>query len=65
MRKVWKGPRPIDIDILFYENEVLETENLSIPHKGIPERDFVLKPLKDINPNFIHQIGRASCRERV
>ena len=40
--------RPIDIDILFYGNEVIETEELSIPHPRIAERDFVKKPLREI-----------------
>lgn len=40
--------RPIDIDILFYGKEVIETEELTIPHPRIAERDFVKKPLKEI-----------------
>ena len=40
--------RPIDIDILFYGTEVIETEELTIPHPRISERDFVKKPLREI-----------------
>ena len=40
--------RPIDIDILFYGNELIETEELTIPHPRIAERDFVKKPLREI-----------------
>ena len=40
--------RIIDIDILFYGKEVIETEELTIPHPRIAERDFVKKPLKEI-----------------
>ena len=40
--------RPIDIDILFYGHEVIETEELTVPHPRISERDFVKKPLREI-----------------
>lgn len=42
-----KGPRNIDLDILLYEDHVIEHERLSVPHIGIPEREFVLKPLAE------------------
>ncbi len=48
------GPRIIDIDIIFYDNLILKTEQLSIPHPRMHEREFVLKPLSEIAPNFIH-----------
>lgn len=48
------GPRVIDIDILFYDSLVLRTPHLVIPHPGIPHRPFVLVPLADIAPHFIH-----------
>ena len=44
-KTVQNGPRSIDLDILLYGNEVVETDRLSIPHKRILEREFVLKPL--------------------
>lgn len=56
-------PREIDIDILFYDDLVLETENLKIPHIWIPERDFVLKPMLDLEPNFIHPKLKKSVSE--
>ena len=46
------GPRTIDIDILFFNNIILQEENLEIPHPRITERAFVLIPLMDINPNL-------------
>lgn len=52
-RKRWSS-REIDLDILFYGDLIMETEMLTIPHPGITERDFVLKPLCDIAPDFIH-----------
>ena len=48
------GPRLIDIDILFYGTEIIDQPALQIPHIGIPERAFVLTPLADITPDFIH-----------
>ena len=47
------GPRIIDLDILLYENEVVKTENLIIPHPRIGERAFVLIPLMEIAPEIL------------
>src|SRR5690606_20917126 len=44
----------IDIDILFFNEEVINTKSVIIPHKEIPNRQFVLKPLLEIAPGFIH-----------
>jgi len=57
--KKWES-RTIDIDILFYENEIIETEILQIPHIGIAERDFVLRSLIEIIPEFIHPVYNKS-----
>ncbi|KAI1498730.1 Dihydropteroate synthase-like protein [Biscogniauxia marginata] len=46
-----KGPRNIDLDILLYENETVDHERLKIPHIGIPEREFVLRPLAELIPH--------------
>ncbi|KAK5583079.1 hypothetical protein RB653_004669 [Dictyostelium firmibasis] len=48
------GPRVIDIDIIYYNNLIIKTDDLEIPHPLMWERDFVLLPLSDIAPNFIH-----------
>ena len=48
------SPRPIDIDILFYDNQVIKTQNLTIPHPRLAERAFVLAPLAEITPDLIH-----------
>ena len=50
------GPRLIDIDILFYANQLIETENMIIPHPRLAERAFVLRPLADIAPEFVHPL---------
>jgi len=52
------GPRKIDIDILFCGDIILKTETLIIPHPEIENRDFVINPLKEIAPNFIHPISK-------
>jgi 2-amino-4-hydroxy-6-hydroxymethyldihydropteridine diphosphokinase len=48
------GPRIIDLDILFYDDLILKQEGLEIPHPGIAERSFVLAPMNEIAPKFIH-----------
>ena len=48
------GPRLTDIDILFYEDKVIHSESLSIPHPGLPFRRFTLVPLNEIAPDIIH-----------
>ena len=48
------GPRVIDLDLLVYEEEVLDLPELTLPHPGILNRDFVLKPLTDLNPMLTH-----------
>jgi 2-amino-4-hydroxy-6-hydroxymethyldihydropteridine diphosphokinase len=50
------GPRLIDLDILFYDNLVLELPGLSIPHPHLDKRAFVLVPLADLAPNKIHPV---------
>ncbi|MCO5566123.1 hypothetical protein L7F22_019799 [Adiantum nelumboides] len=49
-----KGPRAIDLDILLYDRIELNTTDLIVPHAGITEREFVLKPLMDILPDYRH-----------
>ncbi len=54
------GPRVIDIDIIFYDDVVFETPELTIPHPRVFERDFVLKPLSDIAPTWKHaKLGKT------
>jgi 2-amino-4-hydroxy-6-hydroxymethyldihydropteridine diphosphokinase len=57
------GPREIDIDILFYGNVVYKDEELEIPHPRLQDRDFVLQPFSDINPDFSHPVLKKTIRE--
>jgi 2-amino-4-hydroxy-6-hydroxymethyldihydropteridine diphosphokinase len=55
-KTVQNGPRSIDIDILFYGDQVVQTKKLVIPHPRLHERLFVLQPMMDLNPTFIHPV---------
>ncbi len=57
------GPREIDIDILFYDDLILKKDHLEIPHPLIQEREFVLNPLMDLDPNFVHPILKKTIKE--
>jgi 2-amino-4-hydroxy-6-hydroxymethyldihydropteridine diphosphokinase len=48
------SPRPIDIDILFYNNKIMETRDLTIPHPRLEDRAFALIPLAEIAPELVH-----------
>ncbi len=48
--------RPIDIDILFYDDLVMQTERLTIPHPLIQDREFALEPLAEIAPGYLHPV---------
>lgn len=56
VREIKWGPRLIDIDILFFDKDIIEDENLAVPHPWICEREFVLEPLSEIAPNLIHPL---------
>ena len=57
------GPRTIDLDILFYDELILDLPGLTLPHPRMSERDFVLRPLADIAPNFVHPVLQRSVQE--
>ena len=51
---IQNAPRPIDLDIIVFEKLIVSTNELTIPHPRVTERKFVLLPLKDVLPDFIH-----------
>lgn len=57
------APRLIDIDILFYNNDIIETKQLTVPHPAIPMRRFVLVPLNELSPLMIHPVLHRSINE--
>lgn len=63
VRKQHWGPRTIDLDILFYDSELIHTKQLTVPHPGIPKRDFVLVPLCDINPYHVHPVYQKTVQQ--
>jgi 2-amino-4-hydroxy-6-hydroxymethyldihydropteridine diphosphokinase len=58
-----KGPRSLDIDILFYGAEVIRAPDLEIPHPRLANRRFVLVPLAELAPALIHPVLRATIAE--
>lgn len=54
--------RPIDIDILFYGTEIIDTPTLTIPHPRLEERNFVLTPLREILPSFVHPLSHKTIQ---
>ena len=59
------GPRLIDLDILFYDDKVIETPTLTIPHPRLHERSFVLVPLADLAPGLVHPLTGSTVREML
>jgi|JI10StandDraft_1071094.scaffolds.fasta_scaffold147369_3 2-amino-4-hydroxy-6-hydroxymethyldihydropteridine diphosphokinase len=54
------APREIDLDLVVYGNEIVNTEKLQIPHPRMTERQFVLAPLAELNPKWVHpQTGQT------
>lgn len=60
VRVIKWGPRLIDIDILLFDDEIIEEKDLAVPHPWMCERMFVLEPLSEIAPNVVHPLERKT-----
>jgi 2-amino-4-hydroxy-6-hydroxymethyldihydropteridine diphosphokinase len=65
VRTVPRGPRTVDLDILFFGDTVMETPELTIPHPRLEVRRFVLEPLAEIAPEFRHPVTGRSVTEML
>ena len=55
-REIPLGPRIIDIDIIYFNDQIIDSNKLTIPHPSMAERKFVLTPLTEIAPSYMHPI---------
>lgn len=62
-RKVHWGPRTLDLDILFYDNQIVDETDLVIPHPDLQNRDFVLKPMLQLAPKLRHPVLGKTIEE--
>jgi 2-amino-4-hydroxy-6-hydroxymethyldihydropteridine diphosphokinase len=63
IRTIKNAARIIDIDILFFNREIINTKNLTVPHSEIPNRRFVLEPLAELSPDFIHPVSQKTVAQ--
>lgn len=63
VRTIKNAARIIDIDILFFNDEAVNEQNLIIPHPEIPNRRFVLTPLNELVPEMVHPVSKKKIRE--
>lgn len=61
-RKIHWGPRTLDLDLLFYDDEIIGSDVLAVPHPEIEKRDFVLIPMVQIAPYFRHPVSRKTMK---
>lgn len=62
-RKIHWGPRTLDLDIIFYDDDIISEDDLIVPHPDMKNRDFVLKPLMQIAPYKLHPIYRKTISD--
>jgi 2-amino-4-hydroxy-6-hydroxymethyldihydropteridine diphosphokinase len=62
-RSILNGPRKIDLDILFYNQEIINNDKLCIPHPRLQQRLFVLIPMSEIDPDFSHPVINKTIGE--
>lgn len=64
-KEVPMGPRPIDLDILSFGDQILEEKDLVLPHPRLAERAFVLEPLRELAPEFVHPATGQTIEEML
>jgi 2-amino-4-hydroxy-6-hydroxymethyldihydropteridine diphosphokinase len=57
------GPRVIDLDLLFYDDIIVSTNELTVPHPLIQQREFVLLPMAEIASSFVHPVMKKTIRQ--
>jgi 2-amino-4-hydroxy-6-hydroxymethyldihydropteridine diphosphokinase len=62
-REMLRGPRTIDLDLLFYDDEVCDSSNLHLPHPRLHQRRFVLEPLAELAPALVHPTQHRTVGE--
>ncbi|MCI5759768.1 MAG: 2-amino-4-hydroxy-6-hydroxymethyldihydropteridine diphosphokinase [Eubacterium sp.] len=65
VRRIHWGPRTLDVDILFYDQEIIGTERLNIPHPDMANRDFVLRPMAEIAPWWSHPVTHLTMAQML
>ena len=65
VRLIHWGPRTLDLDILFYGQEILATERLNVPHPDMACRDFVLKPMAELAPWWLHPVTHRTMAQML
>ena len=64
-RKVHWGPRTLDLDIIYYDDVIADSAALRIPHEDMQNREFVLRPLMEVDPYVRHPINRMTAEEML
>ena len=59
------APRILDLDLIGYGDEIIEERDLSVPHPRMHEREFVLYPLRDVAPDFVHPVLGLSVDDMI